>query len=292
MSERIVTIGIPAYNRREALQHVLADLVKQGLHEMAGVEILVIDDDSPDGTHAAISPFDGVGSIRVLKNEQRAGFRGNFGKLIEHCRTEYLIYSCDDDFALRPGIEQLLAYLAKETAPPALISSLFYEKGEVYRANAESLQEISLYEYRNCCAHLPGVAFNARLARVVWGRLEQFMLDPRNVYPQCCLALVLMLLGYRGVYFPFELIRTGYDLESGITAYATLPERWKQFLFFSDLLDYLTTHIDAPEAQVKARELLELHKRSLFRTLGNGVSNEYPELAADYLAGAAEHFRS
>ena len=30
----LITIGIPAYNRKEALLHVLADLVRQGVHQM------------------------------------------------------------------------------------------------------------------------------------------------------------------------------------------------------------------------------------------------------------------
>lgn len=289
MSNNLVTVGIPAYNRKDALLHVLREIVGTGVSTLPGVEVLVIDDDSPDGTYEAVLPFDGVGNIRVLKNAQRAGFRGNFGKLIEHCNTEYLVFSCDDDFVLREGMERLTAYLAAETAPPALVSSLFYDKGEVYRANAEAIAEIGLGEYRNCCAHLPGVVVNARLAKSVWPRIEQFMLDPRNVYPQCCLALVLLLFGYRCIYFPVELVKTGYDLESGIVAYATVGERWKQFLFFSDLLGHLAAHIQDAGIQANAQALLEQHKLSLFRTLGNGIASEAPELAPYYLRGAKAH---
>ena len=285
----LITIGIPAYNRKEALLHVLADLVRQGVHQMPGIEVLVIDDASPDDTYSAALPYHGMGGIRVLRNETRQGFRGNFGKLIAHCETEYLMYSCDDDFVLGAGIAQLHAHLAAETAPPALLSSLYYEKGEVYRANPDRIEEIGLGEYRNCCAHLPGVVFNARLARSIWPRIEHVMLDPRNVYPQCCLALVMLLFGYRGMYYPVELVRTGFDLESGIVAYATVGERWKQFLFFHDLLEHLAAHIQDDAVQARARQLLEQHKLSLFRTLGNGVSVEKPELAAYFLQGARQH---
>ncbi len=292
MNEKLLTIGIPAYNRRQALGNVLNDMLGNGLGELPDVEILVIDDDSADGTFEAIRPLNGVGNLRILKNEQRAGFAGNFGRLIENCSSEYLLYSCDDDFVLKEGVLALLDYLKAESSPPALISSLFYDDGAVYRGNPNEVRDIGLHEYRDCCNHLPGIVINARLAKAVWSRLARHLLDRRNAYPQCCLALVFLLFGYRCIYLPVELVRTGYALESGITGYATVGERWKQFLFFCEFLTDLQSRIDDARIGAIVRELLESHKLSLFRTLGNGVSNEQPELARYYLQGALDHFKT
>ena len=290
MNEKLLTIGIPAYNRRQALEQVLNDMRGNGLCEVPDVEILVIDDDSADGTFEAIRPLNGVGNLRILKNELRTGFAGNFGRLIENCSSEYLLYSCDDDFVLKEGVLALLEYLKADASPPALISSLFYDDGAVYRGNTDAVREIGLHEYRDCCNHLPGIVINARLAKAVWSRLERYLLDPRNAYPQCCLAAVFLLFGYRCIYLPVELVRTGYALESGITGYATVGERWKQFLFFCEFLHDLESRIDDARIGAIVRGLLESHKLSLFRTLGNGVSNEQPELARYYLQGALDHF--
>lgn len=289
MSDAILTIGIPAWNRRDALCAVLDDMVANGVHLLPQVEIMVIDDQSPDGSYQAAQRFHGLGNIRVLQNAERQGFRGNFCKVIENARTEYVLFSCDDDFVLADGVRGLLAYLAGTDTPPALISSLFYDKGEVYRANAEEIRPIRLGEYRHCCAHMPGLVFNARLAKAIVARIGSYLLDPRNAYPQCCVALLMLLFGYPGIYFPRELVRTGYDLESGIAGYATVAQRWEQFTFFDELLQHLAASISDATPSSLARQLLEHHRDSLFLTLGSGVSHERPELTAAYLRGAADY---
>lgn len=291
MSGALVTIGIPAWNRRDALCAVLDDMVAHGVHHLPQVEILVIDDHSPDGSYAAALRFNGVGNIRVVQNVERQGFRGNFCQVIEQTRTEYVLFSCDDDFVLADGVRGLLDYLARADPPPALISSLFYDKGAVYRANADEILPIPLGEYRHCCAHMPGLVFNARLARAIVPRIQGFLLDPRNAYPQCCVALLMLLFGYPGIYLPTELVRTGYDLASGIDGYATVAQRWEQFKFFDELLVHLGQSIGEPAIAGLAGQLLEHHHASLFLTLGSGVSYEKPGLAAAYLRGAAEYLQ-
>lgn len=286
MTQAVLTIGIPAYNRREPLRAVLERLVADNVHLLPQVEVLVIDDDSPDNSYEAAMAFNGVGNIRVLKNAVRAGFRGNFCKLIEHSCTEYLMYSCDDDFVVAQGIPALLDYLASASPAPAMLSTLFYDKGQVYRSNTEQILPIQLGEYRHCCSHLPGLVYNARLAKAIVPRIERFMLDPRNAYPQCCLALLMLLFGYPGVYFPVELVRTGFDLESGIEGYATVAQRWQQYLFFTELLEHLAANIGEERVAGYARQLLEIHRQSLFLVLGNAVSTERPDLAGVFIAGA------
>lgn len=286
MTAPLLTIGIPAWNRRDALCAVLDDIVAQDLHRLAQVEILVLDDHSPDQSYEAARRFDGEGNIRVRQNAARAGFRGNFCNLIEQARGEYLLYSCDDDFVLADGVRRLLGYLADAPAPPALISSLFYDQGKVYRANAEEVRPIPLEEYRHCCAHMPGLVINARLGKAIVPRIKTFLLDPRNAYPQCCVALLMLLFGYPAVYLPIELVRTGFDMGSGIAGYATVAQRWEQFLFFSELLGHLAASINQPAQAEAARRLLAQHHAGLFLTLGSGISHERPDLTAAYLRGA------
>lgn len=291
-SQALVTVGIPAYNRRDALLAVLQEMVDAGLHLQPALRILVIDDDSPDGSFDAVRHFDGQGNIRVRKNAERQGFRGNFCRLIEACETEYLLHSCDDDFVQAAGVMKLVDFLRTTPTPPALMSSLFYEQGEVYRANDREVLPIPLEEYRHCCAHMPGLVLNARLAKVIVGRIKPFLLDPRNAYPQCCVALLMLLFGYPGIYYPVELVRTGFDLASGIEGYARVAQRWEQFQFFDELLTHLAGSIADADAAARARHLLEHHRAGLFITLGSGVSHERPDLAQAYLDGAAAWLRS
>jgi glycosyltransferase involved in cell wall biosynthesis len=285
----MLTIGIPSYRRKDALADVLEQAVASGVSQVSGVEMLVIDDDSQDGTYEHVLGFNGSGNIRILRNDYRRGFCGNFGRLIEECRTEYLMFSCDDDFIVRAGVDALVSYLRHETHQPALVSTLFYDKGEVYRSQPEGTSEIGLAEYRVCCNHLPGVVVNARLAKVLWQRMGAVLLDPLNVYPQCCLSALFLILGYRCVYAPMEVVRTGYALETGITGYATVKGRWDQYLFFHAFFEHLRTALVGAQYQENVAMLADAHDRSLFRLIGNGIFNERPDLVNLYLAGATEY---
>jgi glycosyltransferase involved in cell wall biosynthesis len=284
----MLTIGIPSYRRKEALADVLNQAVESGVSQIPSVEMLVIDDDSQDGTYEHVLRFNGAGNIRVLKNDRRRGFCGNFGRLIEECKTEYLMFTCDDDFIVRAGVDALLFFLSNEVRQPALVSTLFYDKGAVYRSQLEGTAEIGLAEYRVCCNHLPGMVMNAPLAKALWQRLGAVILDPLNAYPQCCLSALFLILGYRCVYAPMEVVRTGYALDTGITGYATVKGRWDQFLFFHTFFEHLRTVLKDTPYLENTVLLADAHDQSLFRQLGNGILNEQPELVNKYLEGAME----
>ena len=91
MIERILTIGIPTFNRIKAITSCMEFFEKKNLPEE--IEILVIDNNSSDGTFKFLSERFTAENIRILKNKENLGFSGNTLQLIKECRTNYLLWN-------------------------------------------------------------------------------------------------------------------------------------------------------------------------------------------------------
>lgn len=287
-----LTIGIPSYNRKGALLDVLTRLAEActPLHR-EWFDVLVIDDDSPDGAFDAARalPFAGDAAwLRVHRNAERAGFCGNFFNLIRACRSDYLLISTDDDWIQADEVLRLARDLAAAPTPPAWVTPVFRAPdGSVYRGR-ESTEPIAIHEYRNCCNHLPGITLNRAWAQRLLPLIEPVANTRDNVYPQACLSLALLLLGAPCQYHPAEPVRTGHDLPSGIAGYSTLESRWRQFKFFDQYIQALQGLSPAPAFQQARAEIHQFHRQQLFRTLGNGLSEERPDLLPHFLDGARQ----
>lgn len=288
-----ITIGIPSYNRKDALLDVLtrlADACTPAHRER--IDVLVIDDDSPDGAFEAVRALpvaaDG-GWLHVQKNTERAGFCGNFFNLIRNCRSDYLLVSTDDDWLDADAVLGLARDLGAAETAPAWVTTLFRTPdGRIYRGR-DAVGRIEAHEYRNCCNHLPGIVLNMAWARRLLPLIEPVANTRDNVYPQACFSLALLLLGAPCIYHPAEPVRTGHDLPSGIAGYSTLESRWRQFQFFDQYIGALQALSTADSFQQARTQIHQFHRQQLFRTLGNGLSEERPDLLPHFLDGARQY---
>ena len=80
-----ITIAIPTFNRKDAILNCLSNLVNSALP--SNVYILVIDNNSQDGTFDVIKKFNQNEKIRILQNSSNIGFSGNTAELIRQCDT-------------------------------------------------------------------------------------------------------------------------------------------------------------------------------------------------------------
>ncbi len=90
------TIAIPTYKRKDGLRIALESVKKQ-IGEVR-FNVLVVDNnpERKDETEMLISSMS-VPFLSYYKNEQNIGMAGNFNRLYELCKTEYLIMLHDDD---------------------------------------------------------------------------------------------------------------------------------------------------------------------------------------------------
>ena len=128
----LLTIGIPTYNRRETVIRRVQELNSATLPE--GVEVLVIDNASSDGTFEHLEPLCRNSGIRLLKNDHNLGFAGNFVQLIRKCQSTYLLYNSDEDALLLDNLVALQEFLRMRS--PLFVSPLY----RVYRDGYERIE--------------------------------------------------------------------------------------------------------------------------------------------------------
>jgi glycosyltransferase involved in cell wall biosynthesis len=100
VSEPLVSVGIPTYNRAAELQRAIASAAAQ---THARLEIVVCDDASTDATEAAVRGLAGRDPrVRYVRQPANVGHARNFQAALEHASGEYFMWLSDDDH-LDPG---------------------------------------------------------------------------------------------------------------------------------------------------------------------------------------------
>jgi len=99
-----LTIAVPTYNRADDLARLLSSIERELFEAASGsVEILVIDNDSTDGTGALINTFASrIPTMRHLRNDINIGMQGNFVRALNESSGDYT-WMIGDDEVLEPG---------------------------------------------------------------------------------------------------------------------------------------------------------------------------------------------
>lgn len=127
-----VLILIPAFNAEATLAKTLESLFKQ-THQ--NFEILVVDNDSSDGTHKVVESFNDI-RLSYFKNEKNLGNYGNFDRCIGLAKYDYTAIFHADDIYLPTILEEQVRILASFPEVGAVFT-------EALRINNE-LEEIGI----------------------------------------------------------------------------------------------------------------------------------------------------
>lgn len=110
-----VTIAIPTYNRARLLAQTLDGLTRQD-YPPDRLEILIIDNNSPDDTRGTVASYAGAPHVprHILETQQGANYARN--RALAEARGEIIVYG-DDDILMGPGwLRALMAPFAADTA--------------------------------------------------------------------------------------------------------------------------------------------------------------------------------
>jgi glycosyltransferase involved in cell wall biosynthesis len=198
-NKSLLTIGIPTYNRRDAVTERVEELLACNLPDE--VKILVIDNASNDGTAEhliKISQDITKGSlserIKILKNDCNLGYAGNIFKLFDKCETEYLLIDSDEDAIISNNLKELLDFIKQKK--PDFVSPQAIIDNQIYRGS-DRRAEVSLEEYRTASFYISGLIFKVsaclKILPVISGLVSKN--SAAMVYPQCLLAAHLLLYG-------------------------------------------------------------------------------------------------
>jgi hypothetical protein len=117
MTQPLVSICIPTFNRARYLESLLASLVGQLGGFPYAYEIVIADNASPDATPEVVHRFASELPIRYLRHASNIGGYPNWQFVMAQGSGRYLVYLSDDDSLLG---EQVSAVIAKMEADPEL----------------------------------------------------------------------------------------------------------------------------------------------------------------------------
>lgn len=101
------SVIIPAYNCGEVIGKVLEALKKQTVGAK-GIEVIVVDDASTDGTRAAVERYAEDGSVKYLRNEERLGSGVARNRGLDAAQGTYVMFLDADNVPEKDCLEQHL----------------------------------------------------------------------------------------------------------------------------------------------------------------------------------------
>jgi len=115
MAEKLLTIGIPTYNRKESLELCLKALMPQVKLHSEKIRVLVSDNASEVDNYEIIKKYNQEGyEIEYFKHSENLGMDGNFISIFESTTTKYMCQLSDDDIHVENGLSRVIEILIKE----------------------------------------------------------------------------------------------------------------------------------------------------------------------------------
>lgn len=124
----LVSIGIPTYNGERYLKESLQAVVDQSYRNL---EVLVVDDQSSDGTLEIVKAFQKEDSrIKLHINEQNLGLVANWNKCIQLASGDWFKLHFQDDLMNPSTIEEMVAFAHRTDTNVVLTDrQYFFEDG-------------------------------------------------------------------------------------------------------------------------------------------------------------------
>lgn len=215
MSEPLLTIAVPTYNRSESLRALLGTLGPQ----IAGhdqIELLISDNASPDDTEQVVRDAIAAGlECRYMRNEQNLGADGNFLRCYAESRGRYVWLFSDDDYLFAGAVERVLQIL-QETEPDLIyIAPAVFFKDPEERIKPDAAAAMRVYSEHGSFFHAVGLRGDLFLiSSVIFDRKKVESIE----HPSFELALHTNLLQMSWVFSAMKDFRRGVVVDQGLIA--------------------------------------------------------------------------
>lgn len=113
MSSGTLSVCIPSYNGATTIRRALDSVLAQTIYDPSVVDIVLTDDDSPDGT-ADIVEAEYSDAVRLIRNPQRLGLTGNWQKALSSGTGEIRALLHMDDWYVPTALERVLEHFDRD----------------------------------------------------------------------------------------------------------------------------------------------------------------------------------
>jgi O-antigen biosynthesis protein len=260
----VVSIIIPACGKVKFTLDCLASIA--GHPPQAAIEVLVVDDATPDLSTACLAEING---IRLIVNPRNIGFLRSCYSAAQVAKGEFLLFLNNDTLVLPGWLDTMLVPFRTRSGVGAVGSKLLYPDGRLQEAGAIIWNDASgwnygrlddpekpVYNYLREVDYCSGASL--MVPRQLFARLGGF--DDRYAPAYCedsDLAFRLREHGYQVLYQPrsrvvhFEGTSYGRHFTGGVTSFHALNrkrfrERWHTILS--------TEHLPNGEHVMRARD--------------------------------------
>lgn len=146
----LVSVIVPCYGEAavslRCLESVLAERSEQR-RPRCRLELLVVDDASPDGSGATLAALDGMGPIRVLRNEENLGFLRTCNRGAAVAEGDWLAFLNNDTVVTQGWLEALLESFRLFPGTGLVGSMLLYPDGRLQESGGIVWQDGSAWNY-------------------------------------------------------------------------------------------------------------------------------------------------
>lgn len=192
---KTLTIGIPTYNRRNAILFNVKSLLSSGIEQFSDrVEIIIIDNDSPGELFDEIKKTVSSSPIfTVLKNEVNIGYKKNIIRLFQESSAKYVLITSDEDPVIVSNLRIFLEFLSKEN--PLFVSPIALDVNQlIYRGNIFT-KAVDESEWQQAGFYISGLTYERNAALNLISSYEQIILKDNQYYFQSLMIAILLLKG-------------------------------------------------------------------------------------------------
>ena len=129
-----LTIAIPTYNRKKIIIESLEKMIESKVLRDVGLDFIISDNGSDDGTYDALLDFKNrheCFNLKIFSSDKNYGFTANLKKVLFESSSKYTVIISDEDPIDRENTAKLRLELAGMDC--GFVSTLFHLDGRVYR---------------------------------------------------------------------------------------------------------------------------------------------------------------
>ena len=297
-NSKLLTLCIATFKRSHIVAQLIQEILDFNLNDK--IEILVIDDCSPDDTFEVISEFSKFKNVSIYRNEKNLGWPGTMMKYFNLCNTEFLLEVPDDDIIFKDGIVDLLPTLL-EVNPDFLCTRWIDVNRSLYHGRGnDTLKEISLEKIRSKLVHSPGCVYRTSLIKnaepIIMNRIAKNC-GAVNFNAQVMLMEIAKLNGAK--LYDCPILIGGFRVEGSGESNLT-DSQGHGYLSFESVLtqhtglkefyeEMLLMHKDSIYAG-DLEFMIEHHDMSFYNRVDDALSINSPELRDKFRSASARNF--